>query len=36
MKVRGLCAAVGLSRAGYYRRSQQAEQAGKRDLEMRD
>jgi putative transposase len=36
MNVRGLCAAVGLSRAGYYRREKQEEQAGKRDLEMRD
>jgi len=36
MKVRGLCAAVGLSRAGYYRRGKQEEQAWKRDLEMRD
>ncbi len=36
MKVRGLCAAVGLSRAGYYRRGKQEEQARKRDLEMRD
>ena len=36
MKVRGLCAAVGLSRAGYYRREKQEEQARKRDVEMRD
>ena len=36
MSVRGLCAATGLSRAGYYRRGKQEEQAQKRDVEMRD
>ncbi len=36
MSVRGLCVAVGLSRAGYYRRGKQEEQARKRDLGMRD
>lgn len=34
--VGGLCAAVGLSRAGYYRRSKQAEEARKREVELRD
>ena len=36
MSVGGLCAAVGLSRAGYYRRRKQAEQARKREVELRD
>ena len=36
MSVHGLCRAVGLSRAGYYRRHKQAEQARQRDLELRD
>lgn len=34
--VGGLCAAVGLSRAGYYRRSKQGEEARKREVELRD
>lgn len=36
MSVRGLCGAVGLSRAGYYRGAKQTEQARKRDVEMRE